>query len=66
MKVKIAKQTLSESVACALEFCANDLNLDDFAGVKSTVYFLCQINNMFDISNSRNMLGVGWKSAIKP
>lgn len=40
MKVKLAAQTLSASVADALEFCDQDLNLEDFRGCEATVQFI--------------------------
>ena len=40
MKVNLAAQTLSASVADALDFCREDLHLPDFKGSKSTSNFI--------------------------
>ena len=40
MKVKLAAQTFSASVADALEFCDQDLQLADFQGCAATVRFI--------------------------
>ncbi|EFN84445.1 THAP domain-containing protein 9 [Harpegnathos saltator] len=54
MKVSLAAQVLSTSVANALKFCAEDLSLSTFAGCGDTANFCIRINNMFDLLNSRN------------
>nr|CAI5827758.1 unnamed protein product [Callosobruchus analis] len=56
MKVNIATQTLSKSVADALLYLCNDLKLQAFQNVKATVTFLKYFNDLFDILNSRNKL----------
>ena len=40
MKVNLASQTCSASVADALEYCENDLHLPQFTGCAATVKFL--------------------------
>lgn len=56
MKVKLAVQTFSESVADAIEYCNLDLRLKEFENSQATVLFCRNINNIFDILNTRNML----------
>lgn len=52
MKVKLATQLLSKSVAVALLYCKNDLNLPDFTNVEATAKFISLINDAFDILNT--------------
>lgn len=54
MKVSIAAQVLSTSVANALTFCEQDLQIDKFNNSGATAKFCLQINNIFDLLNSRN------------
>lgn len=63
MKVRLATQLLSESVADAMEFC-KQLGIPEFAGCDGTVMFIRLFNNLFDIMNSRNMRAKGWKRAL--
>lgn len=56
MKVKLATQTFSKSVADALTFCREDLKLPEFFGSAATSRFCIEINNIFDLLNSRNLL----------
>lgn len=56
MKVKLATQTFSKSVADALTFCREDLQLPEFLGSAATSRFCIKINNIFDLLNSRNLL----------
>jgi len=64
MKVSIAAQTLSESVATALDFAREDLGLPQFQGSKPTTEFIRVFNNLLDILNSTNRLGKLYKSPI--
>jgi hypothetical protein len=64
MKVNLAAQTFSDSVADAVEFCRKDLNLPEFSDSEETVTFMRLINRLFDILNSRNPLGKGSKAAL--
>lgn len=66
MKVNLAAQTISASVADALQFCAEHLHLPEFAGCEPTVKFLHIIDHLFDILNSRNPIARGYKSPLKP
>lgn len=56
MKVKLAVQTFSSSVADALEYCDEDLNIKSFEDSQGTVKFCRMINNIFDLLNTRNAL----------
>ena len=66
MKVNLAAQTISESVATAIEFCDHKLKLDQFAGSEATVKFLRLFDHLFDVLNSRNPLARGYKAPLKP
>jgi hypothetical protein len=59
MKVRLAMQTFSTSVANAISFCMNDLKLDNFQGADATIEFCLRINKIFDILNTRNLLSKG-------
>ncbi|CAH1993868.1 unnamed protein product [Acanthoscelides obtectus] len=56
MKVKIATQTLSKSVADALSYLCKDLKLPAFQNADATAIFIKKFNDVFDIFNSRNKL----------
>ena len=65
MKVNLAAQTLSSSVADALEFCEGTLKLPQFQGCKATVKFIRVFGCLFDILNSRNPLARNFKAPIR-
>lgn len=65
MKVKLATQVFSQSVAQSLEYLSNDLKVENFQGVTPTIEFIKIFNNLFDILNSKNLLSKGYKSPIK-
>nr|CAH7724979.1 unnamed protein product [Callosobruchus chinensis] len=56
MKVSLAAQTFSRSVADALRFLEKDLalNFNEFQGAEATANFSVIINNIFDIFNSKS------------
>jgi len=56
MKVRLAAQTFSQSVADAMTYCKNNLKLTDFNNCASTITFCININNIFDFLNTRNYL----------
>lgn len=56
MKVRLAAQIFSSSVADALEYCSLDLKLDDFKNSEGTIIFCRTIDKLFDILNTRNSL----------
>ena len=66
MKVNLAAQTLSASVADAIEFCRINLKLNQFLNSEATVRFLRVIDRLFDLLNSRNPLAKGFKSPMRP
>lgn len=55
MKVKIAAQTFSNSVASSMEYLKNDLELESFKDLGETIHFCRLVNNLFDILNSRTV-----------
>lgn len=61
MKVNLAAQVLSSSVADAIEYCNKDLRSQNVKGSGGTVEFLRQFDELFDVMNSRNPLGKGFK-----
>lgn len=65
MKVNLAAQALSSSVADAIQYCAENLKLKEFKGCAPTVRFLRMFDRLFDILNSRNPLAKGFKSALR-
>ena len=65
MKVNLAAQTLSSSVADAIEYCTNVLKLKQFEGSAATVKFIRLFDCLFDILNSRNPCSKGYKSALR-
>lgn len=64
MKVRLAVQIFSQSVADALLFCKNDLQLESFQSCEGTIYFISIFNDLFDILNSRHMHQPGFKQAL--
>jgi len=64
MKVNIAAQTLSLSVADVIDFCQH-LNIKGFENSKATTQFIRTIDRWFDILNSRNPHDRGYKSSLK-
>ncbi|KAL1446909.1 hypothetical protein WDU94_007611, partial [Cyamophila willieti] len=63
MKVKLAAQALSESVAKAIEFC-REKKMSPFVGSEATCHFIEKFNKLFDILNSRSMKSFGPKKAL--
>lgn len=55
MKVKLATQLLSRSVAMALKLCREDLKLPNFSDAEATEQFVQTMNQMFDVFNSKSM-----------
>jgi len=64
MKVKLAAQIFSTSVADAIDFCANDLKYPEFADSTPTTRFIRLMNDLFDIFNSMNMKQSGFKQPL--
>jgi len=65
MKVSLAAQTLSTSVADAIDCCREKLNLPEFQGSKPTTDFIRMIDALFDVMNSRNIFGRFSKAPMK-
>lgn len=66
MKVKLASQLFSNSVADALIFCHDKLKINQFLDVEGTVQFIQIINDLFDILNSRNLRHRSFKKPLCP
>lgn len=64
MKTKLATQLFSESVAEAILFCKEHLQLKTFADCDATVKFILMMNNIFDILNSRSVEASKYKKAM--
>lgn len=64
MKVKLATQTLSNSVAKAIEL-LRKLGYESFSNSQPTESFITLFNDLFDIFNSRSAFGRDFKSPIK-
>jgi hypothetical protein len=64
MKVDLAAQVFSLSVADALEFCKDILGEPEFQGAEATIKFIRTINNLFDALNSRSKVTEGSKAPI--
>ncbi|KAL0150623.1 hypothetical protein M9458_054040 [Cirrhinus mrigala] len=65
MKVNLAAQTISTSVADALRFCERHLQLPQFAGCEPTCKFLEIFDRLFDMMNSRNPFARGLKGPLR-
>ena len=66
MKVNLAAQTLSSSVADALEYCEGKLHeLPQFKGCGPTVKFIRTFDRLFDVLNSRNPKANNFKAPIR-
>ncbi|XP_065662547.1 uncharacterized protein LOC136085186 [Hydra vulgaris] len=64
MKVNLAAQIFSSSVADALLYCSENLKLSQFEGCGATIEFIRIIDRLYDILNSRNPFVKGYKSAL--
>ena len=65
MKVNLAAQALSSSVADALEYCEGKLKMPQFQGCGPTVQFIRVFDRLFDVLNSRNPLARNFKAPIR-
>lgn len=65
MKVKLASQLLSQSVADALTFCKDSLSMSEFSNAGATIQFIEMFNIAFDILNSRSINCIGFKNYVK-
>lgn len=64
MKVSLAAQTLSASVADALDFLNHDLQIPTFQGSEATVKFIRMADKLFDVFNSKSFLGLSFKAPL--
>ena len=65
VKANLTAQVFSASVADALEYCSTGLlKLPQFKGCETTVVFLRHVESAFDVLNSRNPLGKGFKAPM--
>jgi DNA transposase THAP9 len=65
MKVKLAAQALSTSVADALDFCEQKLKLPQFSGAGPTASFIRIFDRLFDILNSRSPVSRSFKAPLR-
>lgn len=63
MNVRLAVQVLSNSVADSTDFLRKSGH-KDFQGSETTTKFIRIIDRLFDIMNSRNSFGTGFKSSM--
>ena len=64
MKVAVAAQTLSSSVAAGMTYLRN-LNVKQFEKCEQTAEFIQNINDIFDILNTKSKFGKRFKSPLK-
>lgn len=62
MKVKLAAQTFSNSVADALEYVKD--KYPQFKGCEATIKYIKMVNDAYDILNSRNLIARGYKRGL--
>ena len=65
MKVKLATQLFSKSVADSISYARNTLNLSQFKGSEATEKFIRSINDCFDIQNTENLNASGFKAPLR-
>ena len=66
MNVALAAQTLSSSVADSIEFLNKTMKHKKFEQSNATVKFVRVIDRLFDMLNSRNPIGKGFKQPLRP
>ena len=54
MNVSIAAQTLSASVATAIDFLQDEIDHPEFQGSEASTDFIRKVDQAFDLMNSRN------------
>lgn len=64
MIVNLDVQCLSKSVADALDFCREDLQLPQFGNSKATATFIRHLNDISDILNSRKVNATGYQKPM--
>ena len=66
INVQLAAQTLSASVANAIEFLDKTMELKEFQNSIGTVKFIKKVDRLFDILNSRSPIANGFKQPLRP
>lgn len=64
-QVNLAAQTISNSIADALEFLMNDMKHPDFQHAAGTIEFIRIFDKAFDLCNSRNPWARGSKAPLR-
>ncbi|KAJ3661737.1 hypothetical protein Zmor_006124 [Zophobas morio] len=64
MKVKLAVQILSSSVADSNDYCREKLKLSQFTNSEATTKFIRICDRLFDIFNSNNIFGKNFKAPL--
>ena len=65
MNVRLAAQTLSSSVADAIEFLDIGMKNPKFQNSSGTVKFTRTIDRLFDMLNSRSPIGKGYRQPLR-
>ena len=65
MKVKLAAQTLSASVATAIDFLREETKIPEFQGSAPTTKFIKVVDCAFDMLNSQSPFAKGLKAPVK-
>ena len=66
MKVNLAAQALSTSVADAIDYCYDHLKMEEFSNCHATTKFIRIFDRLFDVLNSRNPLSRNYKAPLRP
>ena len=66
MNVQLTAQTLSSSIADAIEFLDVSRKLPEFQGIQPTITFTRTADQLLDILNSRNPVAKGYKQSLRP
>ncbi len=64
MSVSLAAQTLSASVASAIDFLWDEAHVPEFEGSEAITDFIRAIDTTFDFLNSKNVLGKGSNAPV--
>ena len=64
MNVRVAAQTISSSVADAIDFLREDVGKDEFTGSEETTDFLRKVDKLFDLLNTKNIHERGSKAPL--
>lgn len=64
MKVNLATQCLSTSIADAIAYCTDHLKIENFQDSHHTVVFIKLFDKLFDILNSRNPIAKGFEAPL--